>query len=359
MTIALITDTHYGTRSDNSVFYPYFQKNFDDAISSIKEKNVSAIIHLGDVFDRRKYINYVTAERCRKDFLEPFNDLCQSLDIPFHILAGNHDEYYRNTHKPNSLREIIGTRYSHIHIHDTSTHINIENMDLLLMPWITDSNREESMDLLNRTTARYCFGHFDIIGFELHRGLLSDHGFDSSFFSKFDGVYTGHYHRKQSSRNIHYIGAAHEFTWSDYGCPRGFSFLDLSTSDLTFHQNKRTIFEGFVYDDVNNISTIQNTKDFSRFTDKYVKVVVLKRENPYIFDTFTDSILKASPIDLTIVEDSSLFSDTMEDEIVDQAQDTPTILSSYIDGLQLPLDSNKMKKLMHTIYAEAMSLEEL
>jgi DNA repair exonuclease SbcCD nuclease subunit len=267
--VALITDTHYGCRNDNSVFYDYFAKSTESFLEEIEKKKPLAIFHLGDLFDRRKYINYVTAERCRKDFLEPINNLCENLNIEFHIIAGNHDEYYRNTHTPNSLTEIIGDRYSNIRIYDRSVHVNIDSTEILLMPWITDSNRAESIDLMNRTNARYCFGHFDIIGFELHRGVYSDHGFDTTIFSKFDGVYTGHYHKKQSSGNIHYIGSAHEFTWSDYGCPRGFSFLDLSNGDLTFHRNNKTIFRGFVYDDVDHLEEIQKISDFSTFTDKY------------------------------------------------------------------------------------------
>jgi hypothetical protein len=59
------------------------------------------------------------------------------------------------------------------------------------------------------------------------------------------------------------------------------------------------------------------------------------------------------------VEDSTTFIDTLEDDIVSEAQDTQTILSAYVDGLQLSLDPERMKKTMKEIYTEAVTLENI
>ena len=42
---------------------------------------------------------------------------------------------------------------------------------------------------------------------------------------------------------------------------------------------------------------------------------------------------------------------------VDEAEDTTTILSKYIDNLTLPLDNVKMKKFMMDVYNEALQVE--
>ena len=55
----------------------------------------------------------------------------------------------------------------------------------------------------------------------------------------------------------------------------------------------------------------------------------------------------------------NVFTDTNPDELIDQAQDTPTILDSYISGLTLPVETDKMKTYMRKLYVEALTLENV
>jgi hypothetical protein len=113
------------------------------------------------------------------------------------------------------------------------------------------------------------------------------------------------------------------------------------------------------YDDVANpdiVEKIQKT-DFSKYRDSYVKLVVVNKSNPYAFDLLFDSIYKAGPIDITVIEDPSVLLENEDADEIDEAEDTPTILRKYIDGLTLPLDSGKMKHFMMDIYNEALQVE--
>jgi hypothetical protein len=70
-----------------------------------------------------------------------------------------------------------------------------------------------------------------------------------------------------------------------------------------------------------------------------------------------DNLYKATPADISIVED---FTDTMIDndpELIDQAEDTMTILSKYIDGLTLNVENDKLKTIMRELYVEALNTE--
>ena len=98
MIIALITDTHFGARNDNLNFNEYFFQFYENQFFPYLEENdITNVIHLGDVMDRRKYVSY----RIAKDFRERFIDKFEGIN--FHMLGGNHAPFYKT---PNSLKSL-------------------------------------------------------------------------------------------------------------------------------------------------------------------------------------------------------------------------------------------------------------
>jgi DNA repair exonuclease SbcCD nuclease subunit len=354
--VAIITDTHWGVRNDSPIFLDYFKKCVDEFfLPTIKEQGCTHIIHLGDLVDRRKYVNINTAYRLRTDFLEKLDEY-YTLIIP-----GNHDEYYKDTYKINALDELLGDRYPYISIVTHPDTVEIDGCEILLMPWITKDNEQNAYYAINNTSASIMMGHLELEGFEFYKGQVSEHGQSSSIFNRFDNVYSGHYHHRSSRGNIHYLGAFSQHIWSDYNDARGFSILDTETREVTFYRNPFEIFHMISYDDVKHKDIIQKIQatDYSKYRDTYVKVVCVNKENPFAFDMLLDKLYKESPADISIVEDVNVFTDTNPDDIVDQAQDTPTILDTYISGLTLPVENDKMKTYMRDLYVEAMTLESV
>jgi DNA repair exonuclease SbcCD nuclease subunit len=353
--IAMPTDTHAGVRNDNPAFQTYQKKCWKWFIDYIDANNIKHVIHLGDIYDRRKYINFMSAKRLREDFFEPLEER----GIETHIIQGNHDSYYKDTHEVNALDEVVRGRYTHIRTYSVPTLINIDGLDIQIMPWITDSNYEESMEAIKHPKAPILMGHLELNGFTMHRGLISDHGLDRKLFENFDAVYSGHYHHRSTVGNITYIGAFGEYTWHDYSDPRGFSVLDTASRKLEFIQNPHRMFRIAKYDDVANpdiIEKIQKT-DFSMYKDCYVKLIVVNKSNPYAFDLLFDSIYKAGPLDIQIVEDPTVLLDSEEDVEIDEAEDTVSILKKYVEGLTLSVNNDRMKKFMIDVYNEALQVE--
>ena len=212
---------------------------------------------------------------------------------------------------------------------------------------------------ITKPKASILMGHLELQGFTMHKGQISDHGMDRNVFDKFDKVFSGHYHHRSTIGNVSYIGAFGEYTWADYNDPRGFSILDTETSVLEFIQSPYRMFRIVKYDDVadpNIVEKIQKT-DFSKFKDCYIKLVAVNKSNPYAFDLLFDSMYKAGPLDIQIVEDASVLIESEENLEVDEAEDTATILRKYVSGLTLPVDNGRMKEFMIDIYNEALQVE--
>ena len=103
------------------------------------------------------------------------------------------------------------------------------------------------------------------------------------------------------------------------------------------------------------LETIQN-EDYSKYKDCYVKVVTVKKTNPFWFDTMIDKLYKVDVADISIAEnfDRDLFGD--EEELIDEAEDTMTILSKYVDSLNIE-NKKELDSLMKSLYTESLSIE--
>jgi len=350
MKILVITDTHFGIKNDSPVFYDYMKISNQFMLSVIDKEGITEAIHLGDLFDRRKYVNFITANRCRTDLIEP---LLERVNLK--IIAGNHDVYYKDTNKINSLDEIVSEKYNNLLTHIEPVEVEYDGTKILLVPWISTSkeDQQKAFDAMNETKATICFGHFAIKGFQMDGGIVCEDGLEQDVFSRFEIVASGHFQHPMKLSNIHYLGAMYENNWSDYGDPRGFSVFDTDTRTFKFYRNPFTIYEIFRYNgklDPNNI-------DYSIFTDKYVKVVVEDKPDPYIFDVFLDKISEAKPIQLSV--DDIQPDDEEIDVDMDEIKDTQSLINSYIDAMNSELDSKRIKGLVGDLYKEAVSLESV
>ena len=279
--------------------------------------------------------------------------------IEVHMLAGNHDTYFKNTNDVNSV-DLLLREYDNINIIDSPQTIHLKyednSYDVCMIPWICAENYQNCLTEMKNTSATLCMGHFEIAGFAMHRGMPSQEGLDRGIFNKFDYTFSGHYHHKSNVDSIFYLGNPYELTWQDYNDPRGFHLFDLANRELSFIHNPNVMFHRIVYDDKAETISEINTKDMVPYAGKYVKVVVVNKTNPYLFDKFMNSLYNVNPVDVTIAEDFTDYSEGLEEEMVDQAEDTLTILNKYVDAIkQENIDNNKLKTVLRELYVEALN----
>ena len=351
MKLALITDTHWGVRNDQVAFLDNNKKFLDEVFFRyLDTHSINTVVHLGDLVDRRKYLNINTARRLRSDFIAPLH----ARNIRAHLIIGNHDTYYKNTNSVNSIREFYENDFI---IHEEATTVTFDDTPILFMPWICDDNREHALDSIRNTNAQICMGHLELAGFEMYRGSPVSHGDDRSLFNRFDLVCSGHYHHRSTSGNIHYLGSHAEFTWSDYDDPKGFHILDTETRELSFIENPYRMFRKMWYNDKDTTTEELLDRDWDKYTGSYVKLIVSNKDNPFNFDLFTSKLYETLPIEVTIVEDHRNMDIIDEAELLDETEDTLTILSRYISTIESNVDNNDLDKLMRSLYTEALHME--
>lgn len=353
--IPIITDTHYGARGDSQIIY----KNQEDFYTNIfwpaidAEGDVREILHLGDVTDRRKFINYQTLSFAKHMFFEQ----AQQRNITVHWVLGNHDLPFKHSLQLSSHEAF--KEYTNVQVYRTATVIRVNGTELLLMPWLCEENGAASMNVLAEYNGSVVAGHFEFGGFEMYRGVTNEGGFSSEPFKHFPLVMSGHYHHKSSRGNIHYLGAPYQMTWADYGDSHGFHWWTPETHTLDFVENPYHLFHKFVYDDTNKPGTYvkellaeMSAMDLSQ---RIVKVLVRKKTQPIWYETFADAVTKLGSYDLQFVDDSAWTPEHAAQEMPSDTLDTLSTIQWYVQSL--PWANSELQRdvttVMTSLYQEA------
>lgn len=351
MKLLILNDTHTGIRNASDIFLDNAAKFYKEILFPYCDThNITQILHLGDYYDHRKFINFKALTHNRKSFLNPMRERGMSMDI----IPGNHDTYFKNTNDLNSLKELLGHYMNEIHIVMKPTVMNYGGLDIALLPWITSENQEESMNFVKNCKASFLAGHLELSGFDMMRGIQNKHGMDKEAFSRFEIVLSGHYHTKSQKDNIMYLGTQMEFFWSDSHDPKYFHVLDTETREIEAILNPLTLFEKINYDDK---KTDYSNYNVDHLDNKFVKLVVINKSDPFTFDKLCDRITNKKIHELKIAENFDEFiGERVGDEGV-SVEDTTTLLDSYVDNVETELDKSRIKIEMRNLLTEAQALE--
>ena len=350
MKIVILNDTHCGIRNSSEIFLNNSEQFYNNVFFPECEKHsVKQIVHLGDYYDHRKFVNFKALNHNRRIFLDQIRKRGMSMDI----IPGNHDTFYKNTNELNSLKECLGHYMNEVHIIMEPTVMQYDSLKLGLLPWICQDNYELCMNFIRDCRADWIGSHLELNGFEVMRGLTNKHGMDPKLFSRFEMVLSGHYHCSSKKDNIWYLGSQMEFFWSDAHDAKYFHILDTETREMIKIRNPYTLFEKILYND-EEMDYNNYNKDL---TNKFVKVIVVNKTDPFMFDRFIDNIQNQKIYELKIAENFNEFiGANVEDENM-SFEDTAEIVDTYIDAVDTDLDKNKIKVEMRQLMTEAQALE--
>ncbi len=211
---AVCTDIHFGLKSNS-------QTHNDDCLNFIKwftakakEQGCETAFFLGDWHNNRASINIVTLNYSLRA-LEHLNDNFDRV----YFIPGNHDLYYRDKRDVQSVE--WARHLPNVVICNDWLHTG----DVIVAPWLVGEDYKK----IPKLSAKYMFGHFELPTFYMNAMVqMPDHGdVRREDFTGIERVFTGHFHKRQTQRNITYIGNCFPHNYADnHDDERGMMILE-------------------------------------------------------------------------------------------------------------------------------------
>ena len=219
---AVLTDIHFGLKS-NSIQHNTDCADFVDwFISKAKSEGCETCFFLGDWNHHRASINIQTLQYS----LRALEKLSDNFDQVYFI-PGNHDLYYRDK------RDIHSVEWAKHLPNITIVNDFFNHGDVTIAPWLVG----EDFKKLKKLEGKYLFGHFELPHFYMNAMVeMPDHGeINTDQLKGFDQVFSGHFHKRQSKKNVWYMGNCFPHNYADAGDDqRGMMILEWG-SEPEFH----------------------------------------------------------------------------------------------------------------------------
>lgn len=340
--VVFLGDTHFGYRIDNNAYTNHVKKFYTEFFFPyLKANKIDTIIQFGDLMDNRRHVSIKTLRFIKEVFLDPM----KKAKIKMHTFLGNHDIYYKNTNDLNSPAYVL-QGYKNVKLYQTNTDVEIGGRLFGMVPWINEENMSLFEKYINMTEAKTICGHFEFGGFEYVKGVTSDRGMGTKQFTRFEDVYSGHYHITSSKGNITYLGTPYEMTFNDLGDPKGLWVYDTDDASIEQITSPHILFRKIIYDDT---TVDYDTYDFTIYKESYVRVYVIKRDNMAMYSRFIDNLYNAEAIDINVLEKDLDFDD---DDVDVETQSTIDIMRDTVSSLT-NVDQSGIITILDNLYREA------
>jgi len=346
MKVAIITDQHFGARKNSKLFHDFFLKFYNDVFfPTLEERGIKVVVDMGDTFDSRKGIDFSALAWAKNNYY----DRLAQMGVTVHTIVGNHTAYYKNTNDLNAV-DLLLREYQNVIIYSEPTEVKLGNLPVLFVPWINEENSKNTFQCVKDFPGVHAMGHLELNGYPAHRGHLMAQGLDGKLFKNFKQVFSGHYHTRSSDGQVFYLGNPYEIYSNDMGDDRGFHIYDTDTQELEVVNNPYTMYDVIYYED-----TPHQTFNYSKFSNKIVKLIVRKKTDIKKYEKFVDKLIKSDISELNIIElDVGEVVDL--DKYDPESEDTISILNRYVKDSDQEIDKSEIQNLIYEIYQEACEI---
>lgn len=219
---AIFTDIHYGAKSNSEQHNTDCLEFMKWAVIKAKQEGCETCLFLGDYHNNRASMNIRTMQYA----LHGLELLSQNFQQTFFI-PGNHDLYYRDK------RDIQSVEWAR-HLPNVEICNDwFSSGDVVIAPWLVGDDFKR----IPKLKGKYMFGHFELPGYLMNAMVeMPDHGeVRREDFTNFEHVFTGHFHKRQTKKNITYIGNCFPHNYADAGDDdRGLAILEWG-KDPVYH----------------------------------------------------------------------------------------------------------------------------
>lgn len=251
---AVFSDIHFGLKS-NSTQHNQDCLNFVEwFIENAKSKKCETCMFLGDWNHHRSSINMHTMQFG----LIALEKLSAAFETVYFI-PGNHDLYYREK------RDIHSIEWAKHLPNVVITNNFFEKGNCVFAPWLVGGDHVK----LKKMSGKYLFSHLELPKFWMNAMVqMPDHGeINETALTGFETVFSGHFHKRQTRKNIWYIGNAFPHNYADAGDDqRGMMVLEWDKKPKFYHWPDQPLYH------VYKLSEILESPDKLLLPNSHVRV---------------------------------------------------------------------------------------
>lgn len=201
---AVFTDIHFGGHNNSDLHNNDCLEFMYWFVDMAYKNDCDTCIFLGDYHNNRHAMNIKTM----KYIVQGMELLNKNFDH-IYFIPGNHDHFFKDK------RSTFSTPWANHLSNMTIVNDWIVKDDVVFAPWLIGEDHQQ----IEQHSGKYIFGHFELPGFFMNSQIkMPDTGIiKNSQFKNYDHCFTGHFHKRQTSKNITYIGNAFPHNYSDAG----------------------------------------------------------------------------------------------------------------------------------------------
>jgi len=201
---AAFTDIHFGMKGGSRTHNTDCEDFVKWFCEEAKKEGCETCIFLGDWHHNRSTTDVSTMNYTVSN-LEILNASFEKV----YFILGNHDLFYKDKREINSI-EFMRLFPNIVPIKDPFT-----EGDVTILPWLVGDEWVQ----VPKLKSKYIFGHFELPSFYMNAMVqMPDHGqLQRNHFVNQDYVFSGHFHKRQQSGNIIYMGNAFPHNYADAG----------------------------------------------------------------------------------------------------------------------------------------------
>lgn len=301
----LFTDIHVGKSRD--LFYTTNTLQYIEWLVSLAEADptIDCIGFLGDWHESRSHIHVDTLNISYK-----LASRLNGLGLPIYFVVGNHDLFNKHSRDIHSC--VFFNKFENFTLIDQPQIFPEFDKGALFSPYLFHNEYEFC---LMKQPVGHLLGHFEFKDFIITGyNTKMDHGPDAQQLTEYKSVLSGHFHKRQTTGNVTYIGNTFATSFADANdVARGAAVYTFDTATLEYHNwEAGPRYFKTTLSDLSNGKVTASQLNEKTFVRCMADTVITYEEHNVLKDMFIKQLgIKSISIEEDKTEAKQIISDTL------------------------------------------------